>query len=51
MIIRNDDVKRPCIQCLLEGRAIADTFDLGIQTVLGKHRADQLGEIRLVFEM
>ncbi len=51
VIVRNNGVKRPGIQCRLKRHTVAGAFQLDVQTVLGKKRTNQLGEIRVVFQM
>ena len=51
VIVRNDDVKHTGGQCNLKRRTVAGTVHLGVQTVLRKKRTNQLGKIRVVFQM
>ena len=51
VIVGNDDVKRPGIQGGHKRRAVADAFHLDVHPVLGKQRTNQLGKIRVVFQM
>ena len=51
VIVRNNNVKRTGIQCGLKRRAVANAFQLDVQTVLLEKRTNPLGEIRVVFQM